>query len=256
MISEYVNLYGEWCEGEIDLLRKILEPDSIAIEVGSNIGMHAVPISLICEHGTIYCYEPQRILSQILAANMAINDRTNAIIRQCAAFNEAKLEEIESCQYEQPWNYGAFSIANGFSHEQTYPSPTHREPVEFVRLDDDQCLSGLKRLDLLKIDAEGSETAVIDGAQHLITKFKPAILAEANTAKGFNSLKSILDRLNYQCYWHCSRRARQNNFNLSSWLISGADINILCLHSEKSKPPNLVTANAFSDLESSQVPLY
>jgi hypothetical protein len=65
LISEYVNLYGEWCEGEVELFRALLPEDGVAVEVGSNIGMHAVPISRFCARGALFCYEPQRVVNML-----------------------------------------------------------------------------------------------------------------------------------------------------------------------------------------------
>jgi hypothetical protein len=77
MISEFVNLYGEWCEGEIELFNQIIPKNGVVIEIGSNIGMHSIPISRICNEGKLFCFEPQRIIFQILCGNIALNNITN-----------------------------------------------------------------------------------------------------------------------------------------------------------------------------------
>ena len=42
MISTYADVYGEWCELEVSLYRRLVTPDSVVIEVGANLGLHSV----------------------------------------------------------------------------------------------------------------------------------------------------------------------------------------------------------------------
>ncbi|AVI95741.1 TPA: hypothetical protein ACPGBO_001025 [Haemophilus influenzae] len=44
-ISQYAALYGEWSDVEVQFFLENLNSSSNVIEVGSNIGMHAVPIA-------------------------------------------------------------------------------------------------------------------------------------------------------------------------------------------------------------------
>lgn len=256
MISEYVNLYGEWCEGEVELFRRLLPEDGVAIEVGSNIGAHAVPISRLCARGRVFCYEPQRIIFQILCANLALNNVTNVVAQPCAVGDRNIWIEIESSDYALPWNYGAFSLVAGFSSEAGFAGEIRKEPVRLLRLDDDPLLQNLSRLDVLKIDAEGFESEVLNGASGLIEKFQPAIFAEANSPQNFDSVRNELRRRNYRCYWMCSRRSRPDNFNQAQWLVPGQDINLLGVAQSRHQPGNLVEAVSFADLEQNRVPVY
>lgn len=256
MISEYINLYGEWCEGEVELFRRLLPGDGVAIEVGSNIGAHTVPISRFCAKGRVFCYEPQRVIFQILCANLALNNVTNVVAQPSAVGDNNAWIEIEGGDYDRPWNYGAFSLVSGFSSEASFPDTTRKEPVRLLRLDDDPHLQKISRLDLLKIDAEGFESDVLNGASGLIENFQPAIFAEANTPQNFERVQSELRRRSYRCYWVCSQRSRRNNFNQAQWLMPGQDINLLGVAQMRPQPQDLVEAESFADLESNKAPLY
>lgn len=256
MISEYINLYGEWCEGEVELFRRLLPEDGVAIEVGSNIGAHALPISRFCPKGRVFCYEPQRIIFQILCANLALNNVTNVVAQPCAVGDRNIWIEIESGDYALPWNYGAFSLVSGFSAEAGFTGEIRKERVRLLRLDDDPLLESLPRLDVLKIDAEGFEVEVLNGASALIEKFQPAIFAEANSPQNFDRVHNELRRRNYRCYWMCSRRSRPDNFNQAQWLVPGQDVNLLGVAQSRPQPNDLVEAVSFHDLEQNRVPLY
>jgi FkbM family methyltransferase len=256
MIGDYVNLYGEWCEAEVTLFRRLLSAESVVVEVGSNIGMHSVPIARFCERGKVFCFEPQRIIFHLLCANLALNNLTNVIARNCAVGNTTRIIDIESTAYDTPWNYGAFSLASGFSAERGYAEATTREPIPLVRLDDDHALQAIKRLDLLKIDAEGSEPEVLDGARGVIERFRPAIFIENNAAERFDRLLGDIQARGYLCYWFRSRRARPDNFNRTSWMVTGQDINMLCISCDHPQPADLQLVNSYSDLRDNKVPLY
>ena len=256
MISEYVNLYGEWSEGEIALFLRLIPEDGVVIEVGSNIGMHTVPLSQFCAKGRVFCYEPQRVIFQILCANLAINNLTNVVAQPCAIGDENTFIEIEGGDYDLAWNYGAFSVLSGFSAEARFTGDIRKERVRLQRLDDDPMLQDINRLDLLKIDAEGFECAVMDGATQLIKKFQPYIFAEVTTPNNFELVWNNIHRHGYRCYWACSQRARADNFNQSQWLIQGQDINLLCVPQTHPQRDDLVEAKSFDDLSQNKVPLY
>ena len=55
-----------------------------------------------------------------------------------------------------------------------------RDPVDGLRLDDWAAGAGLKRLDFIKMDAEGAEIAILNGAQETIRRYRPTPVAEFN----------------------------------------------------------------------------
>lgn len=52
-ISRYAQAYGEWSDLEVRFLLNNLRADSNVVEVGSNIGMHAIPIARHIELGKL-----------------------------------------------------------------------------------------------------------------------------------------------------------------------------------------------------------
>lgn len=256
LISEYANLYGEWCEGEVELFHALLPEDGVVAEVGSNIGMHAVPISRFCGRGALFCYEPQRVIFQMLCANLALNERTNVFARHCAVGDTPGTVQVEAGDYEQPWNYGAFSVPAGYSAEGIYPGAVTQEAVPLIRLDDDMALAQRGRLDLLKVDAEGFEVQVLEGAAGLIGLHAPPIFVENNTAERFDAVLAALHAIGYACWWYCSSRCRESNFNRAFWPVPGRDVNMLCLPEGQAPPIPLVPVDGFADLDGGRLPLY
>ena len=56
-IGASLKLYGEYSELEIALLRRIIKPDWVVIDVGANIGALTVAFAEMAEE--VYAFEPQ-----------------------------------------------------------------------------------------------------------------------------------------------------------------------------------------------------
>jgi FkbM family methyltransferase len=221
MISRYADIYGECGETEVDLFRSLLPSDGVTVEVGSNIGMHAIPISRICNKGKVYCYEVQRHLFHILCGNIAINNHLNVIARNLAVSDRCGNIDIQASDYDRPWNYGAFPIDSGFSEE--------RNPL----------LSKIKKIHLIKADVEGVEAKVVLGGKKLIERHRPYLFLEAGNEQSVRKLVETLSSIDYVGYWFISLRFRHDNYNSAPFdqhLSIKYDTNILFCPREKSLP--------------------
>lgn len=239
MISEYVNLYGEWCESEVFLYSLILGANSNVVEIGSNIGMHTVPLAKMCSKGTVICFEPQRAIFQILNANLALNNLLHVDAQRLAIGDSQRHIEIQATDYEQPWNYGSFSIGRGFSTENAFKGKIASDRVSMIALDQSAEVNAISALDLLKIDAEGSEKEVLKGAHKTIERYRPAIFVENNQKGKEDELIRMLNDLDYTPYWFLSKRYRRANYNKAAEFLSGVDANMICLPRERPMNPKL-----------------
>ena len=254
MISKFVDLYGEWSELEVTLFHDILRTDSNVVEVGANIGMHSVPLSRIANKGQVICFEPQRIIHQILAANCALNNCTNVHTEHMAVGDQNGNIEIPVSNYDRDWNYGSFSIVEGYNTEGEYAGEQWMEKVPVTRLDDHPLVSSLNALQLLKIDVEGLEVSVLDGAGELVRKHRPCLFVENNSAKTGDALIQKIESMNYDSYWFCTERFTPQNFNGEKKKIEGGDYNMICFPSEQQISPGpMVRVKEYADLTSGRV---
>ena len=207
MISGYVDKLGHWSAIEVDLFRSLLPHETgVCIEVGANIGMHTVPIAQLCSRGEVICYEPQRPIYHVMCANVALNNCINVCTRRAAVGARAGRIEIQSSDYETPWNYGSFSISKGFDQEGDFAGSVKSEMVDIVSLDEDLALEHLTQVNLLKIDAEGHEVDVIRGAEKLIARHRPDIFVEPGSAENVDVLRDLLADHGYSGFWFVGRR--------------------------------------------------
>ena len=79
-IGRSLDTYGEISREEVDLYRQILQPSMTALEVGANIGVHTIPLArCVGPGGRVVAFEPQRIVFQMLCANVALNALTDTV---------------------------------------------------------------------------------------------------------------------------------------------------------------------------------
>src|SRR5215831_3472721 len=89
-IGRSLDLYGEFSEFEGEIFSQWLRPGQSVIEVGSNIGAHTLHLAkLVGPQGTVYAFEPQRLLFQLLCANVTLNERFNVRTYHGAVGREA-----------------------------------------------------------------------------------------------------------------------------------------------------------------------
>jgi FkbM family methyltransferase len=169
-INECLEKYGHWEKPTMDICRSYLKSDSYVIEVGAHIGSHTVILSDICKDGVVYSFELQKLIFQLLNANLLLNTCKNVYTYMEAASDENKIESIGEIDYQNmtKFNSGLGSL-NAVRQYQGYP-------INIISLD--HKFSEIKKLNLIKIDAEGHEVPVLKGAKELIKKFKPLILTE------------------------------------------------------------------------------
>src|SRR5947209_3861416 len=103
-----IERYGEESEIETRLLKQLCGPGSVVVEVGANMGMRTVPLARrVGPGGFVYAYEPQRLIFQVLCANLALNSIPNADARPAAVGAERGSVEIPNVDYTRRNNFGA-----------------------------------------------------------------------------------------------------------------------------------------------------
>ncbi len=181
--------YGEYCQGEAEMFSHFLQPGNCVVEVGANIGSHTVHLAqIVGEAGEVWAFEPQRLVFQILAGNMAVNSLTNVHCEQkCVSDRSGKIK-VPVLDVTKVDNWGGLSL------EHTKEG----EPVEVITLDSLK----LSRCDFLKIDVEGMELQVLKGGTGLIHDCRPVIYAEADREEKKKAMFSWLHENNYKIYAH------------------------------------------------------
>jgi FkbM family methyltransferase len=225
-IGRALDLYGEFSEGEIDVFRRMVQVGSVVIEVGANIGSHTVFLSRqVGPTGKVMAFEPQRIVFQTLCANLALNDLTNVFASPRAVAEQPGFIVVPEMDYRTENNFGGLSLGD---HKRG-------DRVEVVTIDGLE----LPRCDLIKIDVEGMEQQVLQGAQQTIARLKPMLYVENDRPKKSAALIRLLDSLGYKMFWHLSPMFNRQNYFGNTENVFGHILsrNMLCIHGDR--PCNL-----------------
>ena len=189
-VGRGLDLYGEWCDFELQLLRNYIKYGDTVIDVGANIGTHAVAFgNMVGPTGTVHAFEPQRRLFGMLAGNVALNS-LECVVCHLAAVGD-QMGEIVLPPLPSPdmhFNFSAVSLMQG---DKT------GDKVPLVTLDS----LNLTKCAAMKIDVEGMETMVLNGARQTIERCQPLLYLENNDLESSRRIAAALDQMNYVAYW-------------------------------------------------------
>lgn len=188
-VGRSLDRYGEFSEAELRLLAPLLPAGAVVVDAGANVGTHTLAFAKHAgSAGLVLAFEPQRVLHQLLGANLALNGLRNADARRAAVGRSRGEVRVPVLDLEATQNLGGLALG-GF---------TEGDRVPVVAVDDLE----LPRLDLLKADVEGMEADVIRGAAETILRCRPALYLEDDRVERSAELIELLLSLGYAVFRH------------------------------------------------------
>jgi FkbM family methyltransferase len=175
---------------ELDIVKAYLSRfptcNNTYIDIGAHIGTTCLPYSRLFKE--VHAFEPNTISYYLLKMNIEINNIENIKHYNMAIYNKKKTCTI----LKHSENTGCYYIKESDEIEGSIP---------MVKLDD---MIYDNPIDFIKIDTEGSELFVLEGAHDLILKNKPLINIETNNCSdkyfGYNKERifEFLKSLDYK----------------------------------------------------------
>lgn len=161
-LAPHVALTGCWESNIERALVRLLKRGQRIVEVGANIGYHTLTMaSMVGRTGHIDAFEPNPRLCELLRDTIYINGFNDIVtVQQSAALDR---EGPVKFQFDPRFLGGGNVVVPG------YVDPTNQSlEVAGVRLDD--VLGAGPPVDLLRMDAEGSEPLALQGAEELLRR--------------------------------------------------------------------------------------
>jgi FkbM family methyltransferase len=217
--------YGEFSYEEAKAFAQLVKEGMTVLDVGANIGSHTVFFSqAVGANGAVIAFEPQRVLYQMLVANLALNEINNVRPLQAAAGAEAGNAFVPPIDYTTTGSPGACSL-----------STEGGDPVIVMPIDS----LALPQCHFMKIDVEGWEQDVLIGAAATIAKCRPVLYVENDRRDKSESLIRYLAGLDYLLYWHVTPLYCAENFygNPVDIYPKTVSVNMLCMARESN--PNV-----------------
>lgn len=157
---------GAFYESEdLTLISKYTKPGMVYLDVGSNVGNHAIYFAKRLNAAKVVVFEPNAAAYNILRINLLLNklDMIDTSYLGKALGDRAAVGRIET-RFENNLGLGVLR------EDET-------GDVEVVVGDD---VVGELKVDFLKIDVEGGEMAVLAGLRKTIAKDQPTIYIEVD----------------------------------------------------------------------------
>lgn len=216
IIGLSMRMYGEYTETEIDILKLFLNKEhSVVYDIGGNIGVHTVAFAHYAKE--VHSFEPNLKNYSLLEKNTA--GLNNVKLYQSAVSDVVGDAFISDYDVNGQGNFGECTMS------------TTGQPCKTLRIDD----LALSPPSLIKIDVEGHELKVFNGAKETIRTHRPVIFYESMHGTGFDEIYDFLhDELNYIIYWSPSANYNPNNYNKNPFNIfgNGGVLNCLAIPTE------------------------
>jgi FkbM family methyltransferase len=197
-------LQGGFEPETIKTYKKHVVPGSVVLDIGANIGAHALPLaSMVGNKGKVIAFEPTDYAYEKLTRNIELNQELKLRITAIQAMLVGSNQDIKPESIPSSWSLEQNDSSNKHPvHLGEYQS---LEKARMLRLDDWCNEKKLDRLDLVKIDVDGYEIDVLKGAVNTLNKYTPIIMMEfmpyifEERGHSFQQLLELLKSLKYHC---------------------------------------------------------
>jgi tetratricopeptide (TPR) repeat protein len=187
--------YGEHLQSHLDLVAQLLQPGAWVVEVGSGIGVHAVPLARMTgAPGHLIAYEDSADRRRLLRQNIEANrlDAVTTIMQRTAAGG------------------AAISRQDAGGVETLAPSTTtHADGDPGDTIDD----LHLERLDMLKV-LHGDARKVIAGSAESLWRLRPLVLCAVPDDTSLEALFEQVRGFGYRCWVVTTPYFDVHNFNV------------------------------------------
>jgi FkbM family methyltransferase len=156
----------------VTALVSALRKDDVFVDVGAHVGIHTLAVAVRLselEGGCVLAFEPASDTCLALQNNVCMN-KLNSYVQVVPLALGAQAEKL--ALRNDPLRFDAADAAV----RSFYGPGTDGEEVSVVKFDDWADQSGIERIDIVKIDVEGAELAVLRGMQKSIARFHPRLI--------------------------------------------------------------------------------
>lgn len=173
-----------WEKKITSLLTKYITPDDVVVDCGAYIGSHTLTMSALARR--VYAFEPQPLAAECIERTLKAKKIDNVIFREVAVDSTTGQDFIHTN------NDGDASLGGIRDHKFKSKFPCLTMPL-------DNLIPTTEKISFIKIDVEGAEWRVLEGAKNLIRKWRPTIIMETfNTKKNMTRLDQWIEDNDYE----------------------------------------------------------
>jgi FkbM family methyltransferase len=159
VVSQELIQSNKWEKLQTSIFKQNIKKGNIVVDVGAHIGYYTlIAADIVGKKGKVYAFEPDLKNFNILMRNIKVNKYRNIIpINKAVAKKDGKLN-----LFINPTNSGDHRV---------YESNKNRKRTEIESVSLDSVLKN-EKVDLIKIDIQGSEINALKGAFHTLNNNK------------------------------------------------------------------------------------
>lgn len=205
-------------------LKKNIKPDSVFFDIGANSGFFSLLASKLAKRGSVHAFEPVPSVFHNLEKSIKKNNISNIIANQLCLSNKTGMTPF----------YVSYHSDVSSVKKTSYQKKHKLIKVKTITLNSYCQNNNIKKIDIIKIDTEGSEKNILFSSKKILNTYKPTLVVEFSniTAKAFHYHPSdIYDFLQKQGYRMFSIRNGMLTFQPKKEYYLE---NLYCIHKSRS----------------------
>lgn len=203
-------------------LCEMRDPGFVVYDVGANMGLYGQLAASMFSPRMVHSFEPAPASADV-AAGIGRRNQLATTVHQVAVSDQVGTAAL----HLSPVSDASNSLVEGFRVTDD------RIEVDTVTIDDVVERTG-DHPDIIKIDVETHERAVLDGARATIERDRPALIVEVLRRKGHDhgvEISDFFERLGYRCFelgaepdWQPHARVTGSGTTDRDWLLLPDDL--------------------------------
>jgi FkbM family methyltransferase len=151
------------------IVRRLVKPGDVIIDAGANVGYFSLLFAKwLRGKGNVHAFEPFPETARRFGRNLELNQRLKPVVH----LHRSALSDFIGKM--------GMSVPDQKNQGCNYLGDAGERDVEVTTVDAFCEKERLIRVNLIKVDVEGSEVALLRGAEQTIRRFRPVLMIEVN----------------------------------------------------------------------------
>jgi FkbM family methyltransferase len=160
--------YRSFERDESELITRVTRKDAVCVDIGANVGYYSMLLASLAPKGQVHSFEPVPRNFELLRRSVLLNGFDNVVLNCCAVGNK---DGHATFTVSEDSAYSSFVDTNRRAKQSAITVPV-------VKLASYCRERGVQRIDFMKVDVEGAERVVLEGASGCLEdgQLRPKIL--------------------------------------------------------------------------------
>jgi FkbM family methyltransferase len=156
-VGRRLAVLGRYEPWDSSLLASLVKPTDVCVDVGANTGFYTLLLASRAVSGEVHAFEPMVLNWHLASVGAILNGFQNVTVNRCSVGDRNGVIEFSEAID------GAYSSLRPAGRK----AESRRVEVPIQTLDDYVTERGIPRVDVLKVDVEGAEGMVLNGADRV-----------------------------------------------------------------------------------------